>query len=81
MSKSSKSSRKAIIKRRRALARQRKRFAKIAFAVLALAVGALFVFASLNRAEIASEFAETDPNKAKGNPDASVLVVEYGDFQ
>jgi predicted metal-binding membrane protein len=76
----SKSTRKAIAERR-ARARRRKRINYSIAAILVLAWGAVIFFVIQNRAEGASQYAGIDPNKSKGDPDAPILVVEYGDFQ
>lgn len=76
----SKSTRKAIAERR-ARTRRRKRITYAVAALLVLASGAAIFFVSQNRAEVASQYAGIDPNKSKGDPDAPVLVMEYGDFQ
>jgi cell division protein FtsN len=76
----SKSTRKAIAERR-ARARRRKKINYIIAAILVLVLGAAFFFVIQNRTETAEKYANIDPNKSKGDPDAPVLVVEYGDFQ
>ena len=76
----SKSTRKAIAERR-ARARRRKRINIGIVAILVLVIGTAIFFAIQNRTETAQKYAEIDPNKSKGDPEAPVLVVEYGDFQ
>ncbi len=74
-----KSTRKAIAERR-ARARQRKRRIYTLF-IAVLAVGMMFFAPFQDREDVTSTDSEVDPNKSKGSPTASVLVVEYGDFQ
>jgi hypothetical protein len=75
-----KTSRKMIAERRLRARRQKRQ--KLAIGtVLILTIGTGLFFAYQNRISITQKYAEIDPNKSKGNLDAPVQVVEYGDFQ
>jgi len=70
-----------MIAERRARALRRKRYNFAIATTLVIALGVVSFFVIQNRSETIQKYAEIDPNKSKGNTDAPVEVMEYGDFQ
>jgi hypothetical protein len=73
-------SRKMIAERRKRARRQKQRNFAIGAVLVLSASAALFVVVQ-NRISIAQKYTEIDPNKSKGDLDAPIQIVEYGDFQ